>query len=159
MRSIAAYILSQSTFVRGVAEVSPPHDIPAFPFAIRRATIPALHIPRLPKKAHPMTEELFRSDSYLRECEAVVMAVSERGLVLDRTVFYPQGGGQPGDRGVLNGIDVVDTQVIDGGIVHFTKKSIGKGEKVKGRIDWNRTHVACSKARPKCCSHERNSIC
>jgi misacylated tRNA(Ala) deacylase len=49
-----------------------------------------------------MTEPLFREDAYLREAEATVEAVDVGGgIVLDRTIFYPQGGGQPGDRGEL----------------------------------------------------------
>ena len=49
-----------------------------------------------------MTEEIFREDAYARDCQATVTAINERGgIVLDRTVFYPTGGGQPGDRGVL----------------------------------------------------------
>ena len=50
-----------------------------------------------------MTELLFRDDAYARECTATVTAVNERGgIVLDRTVFYPTGGGQPGDAGSLS---------------------------------------------------------
>jgi misacylated tRNA(Ala) deacylase len=48
-----------------------------------------------------MTDTLFRHDAYLREAEATVLFADERGVALDRTVFYPQGGGQPGDQGVL----------------------------------------------------------
>ena len=49
-----------------------------------------------------MTEPLFRDDAYLRACTARVLSVNERGgIVLDRTIFYPTGGGQPGDTGVL----------------------------------------------------------
>src|SRR6185312_9876899 len=48
-----------------------------------------------------MTEELFREDATLTECDAVVTTVDERGVQLDRTVFYPHGGGQAGDRGEL----------------------------------------------------------
>ena len=46
-----------------------------------------------------MTEELFREDAYRRECEAAVALADERGIRLDRTVFYPRGGGQAGDAG------------------------------------------------------------
>ena len=61
-----------------------------------------------------MTELLFRDDGYLRSCNARVTAADGRGIQLDRTVFYPMGGGQPGDRGVLRlasgpAIAIVDT--------------------------------------------------
>jgi len=61
-----------------------------------------------------MTELLFRDDGYLRSCLARVIAADGRGIRLDRTVFYPMGGGQPGDTGVLRlssgqTIAIVDT--------------------------------------------------
>ena len=61
-----------------------------------------------------MTELLFREDGYLRRCDARVVAADGRGIRLDRTVFYPSGGGQPGDSGVLRlasgeTIAIVDT--------------------------------------------------
>ena len=95
-----------------------------------------------------MTEELFRSDSYLRECEAVVMAVRERGLVLDRTVFYPQGGGQPGDIGSIEHqhyglFQVTDTIKENDEIVHVVEGDISTdmvGQKVLACIDWDRRH-------------------
>ena len=66
-----------------------------------------------------MSELLFRDDPYLRSCEAQVIAADERGIRLDRTVFYPTGGGQPGDTGALrleNGttVAVIDTIKGDG---------------------------------------------
>lgn len=68
-----------------------------------------------------MTEALFRQDAYARSCEATVVAVNERGgIVLDRTVFYPTGGGQPGDSGVL--------RLADGGAVRIA--TTVKGEAV-----------------------------
>ena len=48
-----------------------------------------------------MTQELFRQDAYLRECRATVLAIGEQGIELDQTVFYPLGGGQAGDSGML----------------------------------------------------------
>jgi misacylated tRNA(Ala) deacylase len=69
-----------------------------------------------------MTEELFREDPTLVECEAQVEVVDERGVRLDRTVFYPHGGGQAGDRGEL--------VLADGGVVVIvdTKKGEAPGE-------------------------------
>lgn len=62
-----------------------------------------------------MTEELFREDAELSSCEATVVALDESGIVLDRTVFYPLGGGQAGDCGVLTdeagrSVTIVDTR-------------------------------------------------
>jgi misacylated tRNA(Ala) deacylase len=73
-----------------------------------------------------MTDELFREDATLLTCEARVLAVDESGLVLDRTVFYPLGGGQAGDAGTLTAPDgsvlaVADTRKhpsLPGAIVH-----------------------------------------
>jgi len=73
-----------------------------------------------------MTEELFREDADLSHCEARVVAVEPEGVVLDRTVFYPQGGGQAGDSGVLRLADGRELTVSDtrksklhpGGVLH-----------------------------------------
>jgi misacylated tRNA(Ala) deacylase len=69
-----------------------------------------------------MTEELFREDATLLECVAHVIAVDERGVQLDRTVFYPLGGGQAGDRGVLRLADGRELQIAD------TRKGAAPGE-------------------------------
>ena len=97
-----------------------------------------------------MTEELFREDSYLKECDARVTGVEESGIRLDRTVFYPMGGGQPGDTGVLRledgrEIRIVDTRKADDAadIVHVTESPVGpelEGARVQARIDWERRH-------------------
>ena len=62
-----------------------------------------------------MTQELFRHDAYLRETPAILTAIGEQGVILDRTVFYPLGGGQAGDSGVLvladgSSLAIVDTR-------------------------------------------------
>src|SRR4051812_32023250 len=59
------------------------------------------------------TGELFREDAYLKSCDAIVTAVDERGIRLDRTVFYPTGGGQPGDIGRLRGADGTVIEIRD----------------------------------------------
>jgi len=70
------------------------------------------------------------------------------GLILDRTAFYPTGGGQPADTGIIKGkngeIKVTDAQMVDGSVVHFAseiKGEIREGEEVKGAIDWNRRYA------------------
>ena len=60
-----------------------------------------------------MTEEIFRHDTYAKRCEAVVTGVSDRGIELNRTVFYPTGGGQPGDTGVLRRLDGTEVRIAD----------------------------------------------
>ena len=59
------------------------------------------------------TGELFREDAYLKSCEATVTTVDEKGIRLDRTVFYPTGGGQPGDVGRLRTADGTVIEIRD----------------------------------------------
>jgi misacylated tRNA(Ala) deacylase len=95
-----------------------------------------------------MTEELFRADSYLKECSASVVSADERGIVLDRTVFYPMGGGQPGDTGVLvlpdgSTIAIADAQKGDNGILHVPAPNQtlpAPGTQVTARLDWERRY-------------------
>lgn len=98
-----------------------------------------------------MTDEIFRRDAYARSCEAEIVAVDEEGLRLDCTVFYPTGGGQPGDRGVLEPVDggeairIVDTKkgAAPGEIVHVTQEPVAPalvGTKVRAVIDWDRRY-------------------
>jgi misacylated tRNA(Ala) deacylase len=95
-----------------------------------------------------MTEELFRADSYLKECSARVVSADERGIVLDRTVFYPMGGGQPGDTGVLvlpdgNTIAIADAQKGDNGILHVPAPNQilpAPGTQVTAKLDWERRY-------------------
>jgi misacylated tRNA(Ala) deacylase len=97
-----------------------------------------------------MTELLFRDDSYLRSCPAKVIAVDERGLRLDRTVFYPMGGGQPGDSGMLRladgtAVTIVDTLKGDGAdeVIHVPAPGAAlpsPGAAATAEIDWERRH-------------------
>jgi len=102
-----------------------------------------------------MTEELFRADAYLKTCSATVTAVDAAGVHgggvrLDRTVFYPTGGGQPGDVGVLRRADgstlaIADTRkgAAPGEIVHVPapgQPALAVGEVVTAEIDWARRH-------------------
>ncbi len=97
-----------------------------------------------------MTEEVFRTDSYATQCEAVVTAVDENGIQLDRTVFYPMGGGQPGDTGVLRNaagaeVRITDTRKGDapGQILHIPESgasALKSGDKVTAAIDWDRRY-------------------
>jgi misacylated tRNA(Ala) deacylase len=106
-----------------------------------------------------MTEELFRQDSYLKECTATVVAIGDEGIVLDRTVFYPLGGGQAGDAGVLvladgHELAVADTRKCKDsegrpthGIAHIPAAgqegllaTLKQGDAVTARVDWERRH-------------------
>ncbi len=114
-----------------------------------------------------MTHDLFRTDAYLSECSATVTAITPQGIVLDRSVFYPLGGGQAGDTGVLllgdgSEVAIVDTRkgkAEDGSftydICHLPAPellaqllkpsdsdvvSLAVGDTVTARIDWARRH-------------------
>ncbi len=99
-----------------------------------------------------MTEELFREDARLTRSEARVLAIDERGIRLDRTVFYPLGGGQAGDSGTLTTaagrvIAIADTRKGSepGEIVHVPAADadlggLAPGDTVTAEIDWARRH-------------------
>ncbi len=87
------------------------------------------------------TERLYYDDSYLQAWQATIVAHSEaeQGLrvALDRSAFYPEGGGQPADTGMLNDVAVVDVQVEDGVVWHTLAEPLDARE-VQARIDWPR---------------------
>ncbi|GAA4331616.1 alanyl-tRNA editing protein [Variovorax defluvii] len=106
-----------------------------------------------------MTDDLFRSDAYLRECEARILRIDDAGVVLDRTVFYPLGGGQAGDIGQLVLADGSELAIADtrkakdaegrptAEIVHLPAPgqadllaALKPGDTVTARIDWARRH-------------------
>jgi misacylated tRNA(Ala) deacylase len=95
-----------------------------------------------------MVEELFRLDAYLKEADAVVTAADERGVRLDRSVFYPTGGGQPGDSGVLRWdggeariVDAVKAEGVD--VLHILAPDAPRppaGAAVRAVLDWDRRY-------------------
>ena len=98
-----------------------------------------------------MTELLFREDPYTRSCNATITAINDRGGVeLDRTVFYPTGGGQPGDRGTLtlaDGSKIVIVTTVKGegpdDVIHVPTERQDLppiGTTVTGTIDWELRH-------------------
>ncbi len=101
----------------------------------------------------PPTEDLFRADAYQTEADATVLAVTETAtgaeILLDRTLFYPNGGGQPGDTGVIVSQAGAETRIVDtrkgaqpNTIVHLTEAlpALSVGDKILMRIDWPRRH-------------------
>ena len=95
-----------------------------------------------------MTEPLYRTDPYLRETAARVTAITEEGaLVVDRSVFYPAGGGQPGDTGHLEWsggrVAVTDTVKVGDGVALVAEPGAalpGIGEELRMALDWERRH-------------------
>jgi alanyl-tRNA synthetase len=98
-----------------------------------------------PAKMLP-TERLYFADPYLTAFQARVVARAERGgrpaVALDRSAFYPEGGGQPHDVGTIDGVDVVDVQVDDDGVVWHTlaapSEALAEDASAEGRVDWAR---------------------
>jgi alanyl-tRNA synthetase len=113
--------------------------------------------------AIPATRTLYYEDAYVKEFEAKVLKTFDnKYVVLDQTAFYPEGGGQPADHGILKfhetQTEVLDVQKVGNVIVHAVKDPTAKeGNTVTGRIDWNRrislmrhhtaTHVIMGAAR------------
>jgi alanyl-tRNA synthetase len=130
----------------------------------------------------PKTERHYYEDQYGTDFEAVVLDVFERegedekaetayDVVLDQTMFYPEGGGQPSDRGTLStddkSVQVEDVQIRDGVILHRTDEPIDKGDIVRGQIDLERrrrlmrhhtaTHIVVHAAREVLGDHVRQA--
>lgn len=95
-----------------------------------------------------MTDALFRDDAYLKDCQSTVTTRDGNAIVLDRTVFYPMGGGQPGDTGRLSweggGADVVDTRYGEGGTIqHLLAEGSNPpdtGTALRAELDWDRRY-------------------
>jgi misacylated tRNA(Ala) deacylase len=95
-----------------------------------------------------VTDELFREDSYLQKCDATVVAIDDGALILDRTVFYSLGGGQPGDTGTVTWdggqAAIVDTRYGEGGTIrHILEEGApmpSVGDCVHAVLDWDRRY-------------------
>ena len=89
---------------------------------------------------------LFRQDAYLKSCDATVVGVDEKGIRLDRTVFYPMGGGQPGDVGRLVLADGGVIEIMDAvkgvsheDVVHVPKPgspAVAQGASLRALVDF-----------------------
>ena len=89
-----------------------------------------------------MSELLYLRDAYLRTFEATVVEAADGAVVLDRTAFYPTGGGQPHDTGTLGGVAVVDVRKDGDAVWHaLDGETPAAGSTVRGEIDWTRRHA------------------
>lgn len=86
------------------------------------------------------TDKIYEKDAYVATFEATVISCKKiedkYGVILDATVFFPEGGGQTSDTGKLNDLLVNDVQLVDGNIIHYTEGEIAEGSQVTGKIDW-----------------------
>jgi len=95
-----------------------------------------------------LSKELFRQDSYLRTCSAVVTLADDNSVCVDQTIFYPLGGGQPGDTGTMvwdtGSARIVDTRNSPEGIRHILEEGAelpAVGAKVELELDWERRYI------------------
>ena len=109
-------------------------------------------------EGEPMTEKLYELDSYCRQFTATVIECvpHEDGYAvrLNRTAFFPEGGGQAADPGRLGDAEVRDVQIVDGDIWHYVTEALSVGEEVEGALDWSTRfarmqhhtaeHIVCS---------------
>ena len=87
------------------------------------------------------TIKLYENDSYIKDFTATVISSEEKDgayfLVLDKTAFFPEGGGQDADKGVIGGIEVLDVQIKEDIIYHKLEKNLEIGSTVDCKIDWD----------------------
>ena len=87
-----------------------------------------------------MTDRLFEQNPYIRAFDARVLECEEKNgtyrIRLDRTAFFPEGGGQPGDRGWIDTAVISDTHEKDGEVWHYADRPLSVGDEVQGRLDW-----------------------
>jgi len=87
------------------------------------------------------TQPLYYQDPYKTELNCKVLSIEQStnflNVILDQTVFYPEGGGQPSDRGMLGDAKVEYVRLMNGEIIHQVKGNIQKDQQIKGILDWN----------------------
>ena len=115
-----------------------------------------------------MTEEVFREATYSKTADAKVFRVMDEGVILDRTIFYPEGGGQPGDIGSIRlegGLDLIvaNTVKTPNGILHIVdakKSEMVIGQSVTMDIDWERRlrHMRMHTALHLLCSQVEGAV-
>ncbi|WP_242321776.1 alanyl-tRNA editing protein [Bacillus cereus group sp. BfR-BA-01354] len=106
-----------------------------------------------------MVRKLYLQDPYLQVCNAIITKIEDNKIFLNQTVFYPEGGGQIGDQGWIEGTEVIDTQKTGGNlfyhsnfpiikvgseVAHILKepiKGLREGMEVKAKINWERRHM------------------
>ena len=87
-----------------------------------------------------MTERLYELDSYCKEFKAKVLSCEKKDdlyqIILDKTAFFPEGGGQPADKGTIGGVEITDAQMVEGNVVHYAKEPLEVGAEINGKIDF-----------------------
>ena len=87
------------------------------------------------------TKQIYYEDPYKKDLTCKVISVEPAGnlinVIIDQTIFYPEGGGQPCDKGTLGNAKVEYVRIINGEIIHQVKGQINPGDQVKGILDWN----------------------
>ncbi|MBQ7045308.1 MAG: hypothetical protein IJN65_02315 [Clostridia bacterium] len=88
-----------------------------------------------------LTQKLFETDSYIREFTATVLSCTKNGenydVILDKTAFFAEGGGQKADTGTIDSVTVLDVQETEGEIIHKTDAPLMENTTVTGKIDWD----------------------
>lgn len=91
------------------------------------------------------TIKLYENDSYIKEFTATVLSCEEKDgayfVVLDKTAFFPEGGGQDADKGVINGVDILDVQIENDVIYHKVNKAFNENDVVECQLDWETRFV------------------
>ena len=85
-----------------------------------------------------MTEKLYYENLYSREFDAEITSIQGNNITLDRTLFYPSGGGQPCDTGFIDNIEVLDVHEKNGEIIHVLAEPISEYKQVHGVINWDK---------------------